>query len=267
MSTSERWTAIGAIGAMLAGISEIVKLMTPLVQSAWELMPEAGFDVWVFIEVLGLLTGGCGALVAIWLAVRRRATAPPAGIEAGRPARNTSLLLALMTLALTTTVGVAFYLTGGFGSFAKTIDSTKNMVVRGGAARDTRADSLDKVCADARKTYHGRSVRPRLPGPPGDWTGWVSWRGGEQQWRLEPDGSVQLTAGYPGKWRFEGSDLIIRFDRKTVFRARIFGELMCGVRLRPDGNLVPDGNFQLVFLKPPEAPAESELSGNDSGLF
>lgn len=263
MSKPERWAAIGAIGAMLAGISEIIKLMAPIVEAAWSWLPEVEFDLWLFVEVAGLLFGACGALTAIWLSLRRGVThAQPAGIEIAPRRPNPSLMLAIFSLALTLTVAAAFFLTGGAHSVASTIDDTARRV-RGDPPRYATDDPLEKVCADARREFRKRALRARRDGPAGIWTGWTTWLRGEQQWTLDPGRGVELTRGTPGKWHPKPGGLEIRFPRKTCFRAQIHGELMCGIRLKPDGNVVPDGNFRLVFVEPVEAEPEMDANTTD----
>jgi hypothetical protein len=261
MSTQERWVAIGAVGGLMAGIADIAPYLVRTVRTLWAWLPPISLDIWHLISAIGLIMGVVGALVAIGLAwrARRRGRAGDYDALSGSTATTGKrpLRIALLVLMLTGAAGMSFMLTGGFRSVARTVEETTHGNPPAIVARDTSGDSLAAVCSDARSKYRTRSRRPSLAGPEGTWTGMTTWLDDEQQWSLAPDGGVRLTGGHPGTWSVEGGELIFTFER-TLFKARIYGELMCGVRIHPDRDPTkPEGNFQLVFLAPPEPEPEN----------
>jgi hypothetical protein len=255
MSSLERWTAVGAVGAVMAGIAAVAPLIFRAVQTIWAWLPTVSLDFWHLISAIGLVIGAVGALVAIWLALRAR-RAGPADYDAlsgsASKQNNHALRIALLVLAITVAAGASFLFTGGVGSVTTTLKDAAKGESPSVLQRDTTGDSLATVCANARNKFSTRSQRPALPAPAGNWTGWTTWtQDDEQQWTLDSQGQVRLTAGHPGTWRLADGGLTLTFEH-TIFKARIYGELMCGVRIHPGRSPSPDGNFQLVFLAAPE---------------
>lgn len=256
MNNSERWAAIGAIGAILAGLAAVF----PAIQHVLNLLPSIRLPVLHLVGAAGFAIGGGGALMATWLAWKARRAASHAGVAAaghGGP-DNRELYLLLAIVGVLVAAGVSLAATG----VGRTVERTVGWIgLSTPPVNDTRTNSLEKVCADARRKFETRAGRAGQLSPVGSWTGWATWFSVEQQWAFAQDGSLRLTRGQPGLWRMEGEVIVITFQRQTIFRALRFGELLCGVRVQPDA-AQPDGNFQMVLVAP--APATPSTPQEDN---
>jgi hypothetical protein len=249
------WTAVGAVGGLMAGGAAFIPVLAPSLRSMWESLPPIGsLDVWHVVAAVGLVIATVGSIIAVRLArrLKRLEASDPSVLTAPGERRNDrALVISLTVQVITATAFAVFVFTGGIRSVKDTVEAAAGREPPKPLS-DSRANSLEKVCADARQKFRTRAGRDGPFRPTGSWTGWATWYSTEQQWTFAKDGSVRLTKGRPGLWRMEGDMIVITFQQQTVFRARRYGELLCGVRVQP-GAAQPDGNFQMVYVAPPEA--------------
>ncbi|MBO9714086.1 hypothetical protein [Sphingomonas sp.] len=278
VSTLKFWTAVGAVGTGIGGISALVETVGKLINKFWIWFPNTNIGIWNIVAAAGIGIGVISGLIAVLLAARQsspelheRYPGEHATGETGvsKPNRR-ALYAALTVLLLATTVGAVFLYLGGYGEAAEKIDDLARNEPKSRPKPKLRQDaSLDEVCSTALRKFHKRSLRPQLPGAAGLWTGWTSWTSDEEQWTLQRDGTLQLTHGQQGGWREDlgnrPAELTIGFPKGTWYRARLYGQLICGVRFTRRRDTVPSGNFQFVLLQQFEhdgAPSNDTVAGN-----
>ena len=270
MSKRRLFASIAAFGTLIAGIVAFFAVLRDVVLWLWPMIAVEDASGIVLVKLgvamLGLAIFGVLAIAIAGPVERAIKRWMDGEIDLLRFARRSLIGIGL--------VGVAFSTVGFAGGADKALAAIRGVFADGSSAPAKRAPravpTIDGVCAAARKN------RPDADGGArhevaGIWEGSADWLGDGQSWTLAADGSLQLTGGYPGRWRYSGGKLTISFGRGTVFEARIDRDMMCGIRLRPDGDRLADGSFVLFRTSgqpsaemPAAPPEESWIDSPDN---
>lgn len=271
MERSELWAAVAAIGTMMAGLVAFIGFLREVVLAVWawlatdeteptSMMVTVGLVMIVF-ALFCIVVGPAWRTIQKWRAQKRLRALQ------GQPARWPRVLLVLIAIAGVAVAGVG--LAGGpdkvLGLAHGLLPVSEEPAAKAEAPAAATAWS---ICTNARRANAALAGRAAPAGPTGTWTGTASWLTGEQRWTFSADRTLALTSGYPGNWRYANGVLTIGFRAGTLFDARLYGDVLCGVRLRPDGDKRSDGFFVLTRASPQAPPSEApapwpaEIFGN-----